>query len=496
MEKVKVTTYGVEGGQESLRQENSKLKVFEAFAGIGAQHQALKNIGANFEIVGISEIDKFAIASYEAIHGEVPNFGDISKLGESELSDIEMDIFTYSFPCQDISLAGHQRGLDKGSDTRSSLLWECEKVIKISRPKVLLMENVKNLVGKKNKANFDRWLELLESYGYTNYWEVLNAKDYGVPQNRERVFVVSILGEHKPYKFPKKIELTKKLKEIANCNGDEKYYLNQKQIDKMVGSSFNQEKSRLQTGDVSDTLLARDYKGPKCVVCDGKKLGDILEKKVDEKYYLSEERIKQIEFNFEKNKTKTGLIQVGKLKNQKRENPERYRVFSGKSISPTLTTMQGGDLQPCIVCEERKDEGIRFFKDDACGTIRTIDSGGDKRVLEPLKVKNATKKGYQEATDGDIIDLAYPNSKQRRGRVKKGYTHTITTSPNIGVLDGYRVRKLTPLECWRLMGFGDDEFYKAEKVNSNSQLYKQAGNSIVVDVLEGIFTEIIKSIQK
>lgn len=460
MRNIKATTCGIERKEEPLRQESSKLKVFEAFAGIGAQHQALKNIGANFEIVGISEIDKFAIASYNAIHGEVPNYGDISRLEESELSDIEMDVFTYSFPCQDISLAGHQRGLDKGSNTRSSLLWECEKVIKSSRPKVLLMENVKNLVGKKNKPNFDRWLDLLEEYGYTNYWEVLNAKDYGVPQNRERVFVVSILGEHKPYIFPKKVELSKKLKEVVNCDNEEEYYLNQKQIDKMMGSSFNQEKSRLQTGDVSDTLLARDYKGPKCVVCDEKKLGDILEKKVDEKYYLSEERIKQIEFNFEKSKTKAGLIQVGKLKREKRENPDVYRVFSGRGVSPSLTTMQGGGRQPHIL------------------------------------IKNATKKGYQEATSGDIIDLAYPKSSTRRGRVKKGYTHTITTSDNIGVLDGCRVRKLTPLECWRLMGFGDDEFYKAEKVNSNTQLYKQAGNSIVVDVLEGIFTEIIKSIEK
>lgn len=435
MEKVKMATNGTRQEQGLLRQECSKLKVFEAFAGIGAQHQALKNIGANFEIVGISEIDKFAIASYNAIHGEVSNYGDISKLDEKEISNIQMDIFTYSFPCQDISLAGHQRGLDKGSNTRSSLLWECEKVIKTSRPKVLLMENVKNLVGKKNKPNFDRWLDLLEEHGYTNYWEILNAKDYGVPQNRERVFVVSILGNHKPYTFPEKVELSKSL-------------------------------------------------------------SDILEKDTDEKYYLSEERIKQIEFNFKKNKTKAGIIQVGKLRNKKRENPDRYRVFSEKSTSPSLTTMQGGGLQPCVVCEERKDEGIRFFKDDVCGTIRTIDSGGDKRVLEPLKIKNATKKGYQEATSGDIIDLAYPESSTRRGRVKKGYSHTITTSDNIGVLDGYRVRKLTPLECWRLMGFGDDEFYKAEKVNSNTQLYKQAGNSIVVDVLEGIFLEIIKSIQK
>lgn len=170
------------------------LRVFEAFAGIGTQRMALRNLGIPHEVVAISEIDKFAIKSYEAIHGPVNNLDDISKINPDTIPD--HDLFTYSFPCQDISVAGKQAGLDINSGTRSGLLWECQKVIATKKPKYLLMENVKNLVGKKHKPNFDKWLDWLDSQGYTNYWQVLNAKDYGIPQNRERVFCVSILGEH------------------------------------------------------------------------------------------------------------------------------------------------------------------------------------------------------------------------------------------------------------------------------------------------------------
>jgi DNA (cytosine-5)-methyltransferase 1 len=152
---------------------------------------ALRNIGVNYEVVGISEIDKYAIKAYESTHGKVNNLGDISKINVEDVPD--HDIFTYSFPCQDISTAGKQASLEEGSGTRSSLLWECKKIIENKKPKYLLMENVKNLVSKKHKPYFDKWLEYLEGLGYTNYWKVLNAKDFGVPQNRERIFVVSTL---------------------------------------------------------------------------------------------------------------------------------------------------------------------------------------------------------------------------------------------------------------------------------------------------------------
>jgi DNA (cytosine-5)-methyltransferase 1 len=181
------------------------LKVFEAFSGVGTQRKALSNKGIPHEVVGIAEIDEEAVLSYEAIHGKTKNYGDISKLDVNELPD--HDLFTYSFPCQDISLAGKKSGLEEGSETRSSLLWECKKVIEGKKPKYLLLENVKNLVGKKNISAFKSWLSYLETQGYTNYtpnekhWN--NALDFGIPQNRERVFVFSILGgTEEDFKFP------------------------------------------------------------------------------------------------------------------------------------------------------------------------------------------------------------------------------------------------------------------------------------------------------
>lgn len=200
------------------------LRVFEAFAGYRSQSIALRNLGVEYEVVAISEIDKYAIKAGEAILGPVNNLGDICKINPSDIPD--HDLFTYSFPCQDLSVAGKQAGLGKG--TRSGLLYECEKIIEAKKPKYLLLENVKNLVGKKFKPEFDKWLEYLEGLGYTNYWKVLNAKDYGVPQNRERVFVVSILGEHKPYEFPKAIPLDKCIADILEDEVDEKYYLSKK----------------------------------------------------------------------------------------------------------------------------------------------------------------------------------------------------------------------------------------------------------------------------
>ena len=200
------------------------IRVFEAFAGYGSQSIALRNLGIEHEVVAISEIDKYAVKAYEAIHGPTLNLGNICKIDSKDIP--EHDLFTYSFPCQDISVAGKTKGIVKG-ETRSGLLYECEKIIEAKRPKYLLMENVKNLVGKKFKPQFDEWLEYLEGLGYTNYWQVLNAKNYGIPQNRERVFVVSVLGEHEPYEFADKIPLDKCIADILEDEVDEKYYLSE-----------------------------------------------------------------------------------------------------------------------------------------------------------------------------------------------------------------------------------------------------------------------------
>ena len=420
-----------------------KLRVLENFAGIGTQRMALENLGIDHEVVGITEIDKFAIKSYEAIHGEVNNLGDISLVDPNDVPD--HDLFTYSFPCQDISVAGKGKGFEKGAGTRSGLLWECEKVIRVKKPKYLLMENVKNLVSKKFLPGFEEWLTALEELGYTNYWQVLNAKDFGIPQNRERVFCVSILGEHEPYEFPEKETLELRLKDILEDEVDEKFYLDDDKVSKLtlnwdkvlankdlqvVGNTsatgYNKQNVYHENG-ISPTLAARDYKGPNQV------------------------------------------LQVGQYDTETRANSNRFRTYSPNGISASLTTMGGGGREPHVMLD------------------------GDQDNQQPsVLIKNNTKQGYVEATDGDGIDLAFPSSKTRRGRVQKGKSQTLDTSDSKGVVENLRIRKLTPKECWRLMGISDDDFEKAQEVNSNTQLYKQAGNAIVVDVLEAIFANMFK----
>lgn len=381
------------------------IKVFEAFAGIGTQRMALERSGIDHEIVAISEIDKYALASYEAIHGPTKNLGDISKIDIKDVPD--HDLFIYSFPCTDISLAGQQRGLEKGSGTRSSLLWECERIIEAKRPKYLLMENVKNLASKRFKGHFNSWLDLLEDLGYTNYWEILNAKDYGIPQNRERVFCISIHGQEESFSFPDKKELTIFLK-------------------------------------------------------------DLLEEEVEEKYFLTEKQIAKIEFKPNKDKPQAEINQIGRNKVSKRNNPNTFRVYDQNHVAPTIGTYGGGNREPMIL-EEKE-----------------------------MLIKNATKQGYLKAEPGDGIDLNYPNSTTRRGRVQSKIMHTLDTADTKGVLvngnhgDRLKVRKLTPKECWRLMGIEDKEFEKVQSKFSNAQLYKHAGNAIVVNVLEGIFKNLFK----
>ena len=206
------------------------LRVFTAFSGYDSQCLALNRANIDYELVGWSEIDKFAVKAHNALFPQWSdrNFGDISQIDWNQVPDF--DLFTYSSPCQDFSNAGKMQGGEKGSGTRSSLLWECEKAIRAKMPKYLLMENVANLVSKKFIGTFQNWLNVLSELGYTNYWQVLNAKDYGVPQNRKRVFVVSILNSQEPYYFPEPFETDIRLKDILEGYVDEKYYLKNKSL--------------------------------------------------------------------------------------------------------------------------------------------------------------------------------------------------------------------------------------------------------------------------
>lgn len=217
---------------------DNPLRVFEAFAGYGSQSLALRRLKEAFPPfdylpMGFSEIEPAAIKAYQALHGDVRNYGDIARIDWHEVPDF--DLLTYSFPCTDISAAGQQRGLSRDSGTRSSLLWECERAIREKRPRFLLMENVKALVQKKFISDFLEWQRLLESYGYANFAQVLNAKDYGVPQNRERIFLVSIRidSEAAPprYHFPKPFPLERCLADVLEEHVDEKYYLSDKMLE-------------------------------------------------------------------------------------------------------------------------------------------------------------------------------------------------------------------------------------------------------------------------
>lgn len=369
------------------------LRVFEAFAGYGSQSIALRNLGIEYEVVAISEIDKYAIKAYYALHdNSIPNLGDISKIDIDDIPD--HDLFTYSFPCQDISVAGKTKGIVKG-ETRSGLLYECERIIEAKRPKYLLLENVKNLVGKKFKPQFDEWLEYLEGLGYTNYWKVLNAKDYGVPQNRERVFVISILGEHEPYKFADKIPLDKCIGDILEDEVDEKYYINK---------SFE----LVNKGHQAD--------GEPKILCEGN-------------IYPS--------------------------------GGQNGNIYNTEGISPTINAGIGV-----------KGNGIGSSNAPKILVLPCIAASRGRNPNNP-----------SSRTPGEPTE-------QRLEFNTKGTSNTITTvqKDNYVVEPTYRIRKLTPRECSRLMGMSDDDIDKIQQAGiSNSQQYKMAGNSIVVDILMAIF---------
>lgn len=256
-----------------------KIRVFESFAGYGSQSIALGLLSESFpdfqfQTIGISEIDKYAITAYYTLHGSsIPNYGYITKIDWSQVADF--DLLTYSFPCQDISSAGKQRGFSEGSGTRSSCLWACANAIEKKRPKFLLMENVKALTQKKFSADFRRWREWLIKQGYTNYYAVVNAKDYGVPQNRERVFMVSFLGEHSAYSFPKPFELTRRLKHVLEDEVEEKYWQKPEQIRAMIelGSDIANALTPVQKDSmvavprviqVGNLIEESNYKNPYC----------------------------------------------------------------------------------------------------------------------------------------------------------------------------------------------------------------------------------------
>ena len=274
------------------------LKVFEAFSGYGSQSIALERLNIEHEVVGISEIDKNAIKAYYALHsGDIPNFGDISKINPEDLP--EFDLFTYSFPCQSLSLSGKLEGLERGK-TRSGLLYECEKIIEHCKPKYLLMENVKNLLGKKFRPQFQEWMKYLQSLGYSNQCFVLDAKDFGVPQSRERVFLVSVLNEPIYLTLEKK-ELNTFIYDIVDENDNTRNFI--KEIPELKGAYMNGAyRGRKKDGKYVQNL---EFRGDYCsntittvqkdnvVVLDGK-VGYLTPKECFKLMGLNDEEIEKI----------------------------------------------------------------------------------------------------------------------------------------------------------------------------------------------------------
>lgn len=331
------------------------LRVFEAFAGYGSQHLALNRLRRehpdfNFEVVGISEIDKYAIAAYAAVHGsEIPNFGDITKInwGGGQIPDF--DLFTYSFPCQDISNAGKQRGFTEGSGTRSSLLWCCAEAIRIKRPKYLLMENVKALLQKKFKDEFAKWQHYLEDMGYSNFTQVLNSKNYGVPQNRERVFMVSILDCRNLFHFPQPFPLERRLRHVLEQNVDESYYLSEEQVQKIIAHCARKQaegcgfKTNFQTPDgIAGAIKTKEG---------SREYDTYIKEELPPPAKEPTDRIIQVN----KGSADQAYGECGRT---------QYRVYDPDGIAPCLHTCGGGNLEPKII-EPIEDEETR--RDDGTG---------------------------------------------------------------------------------------------------------------------------------
>lgn len=380
----------------------NKLRLLELFGGIGACSSALTRLGIEYEIVDYVEIDKYAVKSYNAIHGTDFKPQDIKTWDK----DIQVDLIMHGSPCQDFSIAGNQMGGDEGSGTRSSLMYETIRIVEKLKPKYVIWENVRNLLSKKHRHNFDAYLEKMEQLGYINYYKVLNAKDYEIPQNRERVFTISIRKDiNKTFLFPQKQERTLKLKDMLEKDVDKKYYLSKAMLDYLCG--VNQKTSNFPRGKRFVSNITR-------------KNQDVAN---------------------------TILTTAGQ------------QVTDNFIITPSIYTYYDENMEFNVYRQKQE----------------CIDTGYSEESIKRIR-NNIIK--------GDIINTLTANAMQ-----SVNHNNCALIEENNSTL---QIRKLTPRECWRLMGFTDEEFEKASQVNSNTQLYKQAGNSIVVNVLVNILNNLLK----
>lgn len=407
---------------EPLKIQN-KIRLIELFGGIGSQAKALNNIGANFEHYIYCEKDEYAVTSYNAIHGTNFEPSDITELKGKDLAIIDKDkytyVLTYSFPCQNLSIAGDREGMTEGSGTNSSLLWEVKRLLEetVELPQVLVMENVPQVLSKNNFVDFQQWVDFLWSLGYTSKHEILNSTSFDIAQNRERCFMVSWLGDYY-YDFPKPHPLERILESFLEDEVDKKYFLSAKGIEYVK----RREGKYTQIVDKDSEVI------PAALTCKGNA-------------------------NWTGNFVQCECIGMLQGENWEKMHDICRRVYSPKGVSPTLHTCGGGGQEPKIL------------------DLKVWDMYNSTEI-DPTFVGTITQSASHNGSGTFCVEKS--------------------NSP---------LRKLTPRECWRLMGFSDEDFDKAKKSlndtyyngkdKSDTQLYRQAGNSIVVNVLMAIFEKLL-----
>lgn len=517
------------------------IRLIELFGGYGSQALALKYLGVKFEHWKLCEWAVKSIQAYKDIHfaedntdyskdhsdefilnrlfkwgisanynepmtkeqikrlGSVKqrqiynnimathNLVNISQVKGEDLQIEDTDkycyIMTYSFPCQDLSKAGKGAGMEKNSGTRSGLLWEVERILENCyregrMPQVLLMENVPDVIGSKNIKHFAKWLEKLESLGYHCYWKVLNAKDFGIPQNRERCFMVSILGDYY-YEFPEPIKLEHRLKDLLEENVDEKYYLSDKALPGSINTKFNTSKleNKLPKNCICPTICARDYKDPKCVA--EPKLKELTQN-LPQAYRVYDPNGLSVSLvaNGGGIGAKTGLYAVkNNLKTQlcneliasgkvKENDVIRHSYSTSRMNNMYISNNQFHDCSPTL--------------DTRCDCLGVVVKSNNKRLKSLVNKMDLSQ-------DNQFMDIYNQQTSENAGTI----TTRVDASNSTAVYTNYRIRKLTPKECGRLQGLKDIDIDKIQKFQSNASCYHLYGDSIVSSILCAIFGQML-----
>lgn len=450
----------MKAGDGAMRQERKSLKFVDLFAGVGGFRLGME--AAGHVCVGHVEIDKYARKSYHAIFEAEGEFEghDITSISNDTIRTIgSVDVICGGFPCQAFSIAGKRKGF---LDTRGTLFFEIMRWAAVLKPKTLFLENVTGLLNHESGATFETILREMDEAGYDVEWHCLNACEFGVPQSRDRVFLIG----HSRGRGRRKI--------FPIVGNDEQ--ANQRRISQInqVLAKRNNQETAPDNGAVfsmdKSKQIVRPMLTPDRVVM--RQNGRRIKNEDEAMFTLTAQ-------------DRHGILIAGELDIAARD--QNKRVYDPNGIAPTLTTMQGGGQEPKIQVEgninpSKNGMNGNVFSSDGMSPTLTTNKGEGHKIL----VREATKQGYAEAKIHDSINLAVPGSTTRRGRVGP-IASTLDTGCQQGVVTReLRIRRLTPRECWRLQGFPDWAFAFAQAVNSNSQLYKQAGNSVAVPVIVAI----------